>query len=68
MALFNDVEANAYGLETLRDEELVTQNVGSKLLEGNQAVVVTVGTSLGEIVLVTEFLFKTQIGVLYVVY
>ncbi len=50
VALLNDVETNAYGLETLRDDELVTLNEGSKISGGNRAVV-AVGTSLGEAVL-----------------
>jgi len=51
VALLNDAEANAYGLETLRDDELVTLNEGSKIPGGNRAVV-AVGTSLGEAVLI----------------
>jgi glucokinase len=51
VALINDAEANAYGLETLRDDELVTLNVGSKIPGGNRCVV-AVGTSLGEALLI----------------
>jgi glucokinase len=51
VTLLNDVEANAYGLETLRDDELVTLNAGSKLPGGNR-VVVAVGTSVGEAALI----------------
>jgi glucokinase len=51
VALLNDAEANAYGLETLGDDELVTLNVGSKIPGGNRAIV-AVGTSLGEAVLI----------------
>jgi glucokinase len=51
VALINDAEANAYGLETLRDDELVTLNVGSKIPGGNRSVV-AVGTSLGEALLI----------------
>jgi glucokinase len=47
VCLLNDVEANAYGLETLRDNEYVTLNTGHKLAGGNR-VVVAVGTSVGE--------------------
>lgn len=51
VSLLNDVEATAYGVETLRDDELVTLNVGDKLSGGNRAVV-AVGTSLGEAAIV----------------
>ncbi|NEO81623.1 glucokinase [Moorena sp. SIO4G3] len=47
VSLLNDVEANAYGIETLKDDELVTLNVGTKIPGGNRAVV-SPGTGLGE--------------------
>lgn len=49
--LLNDVEANAYGLKTLREDELVTLNVGDTIPDGNRAIV-SPGTSLGEAALI----------------
>lgn len=45
--LLNDLEANAYGIETLQESELVTLNVGDKIPRGNIGVVAP-GTGLGE--------------------
>ncbi len=44
--LINDLEANAWGLRCLADEEFFTVNLGSKI-DGNQALV-SAGTGLGE--------------------
>ena len=49
--LLNDVEANAYGIETLKEDELVTLNVGDKIPGGNRAVAAP-GTGLGEAALI----------------
>ena len=51
VALLNDVEANAYGLETLQNDELVTLNEATPLPGGNRAIV-AVGTSVGEAALI----------------
>ncbi len=51
VTLLNDVKANAYGLETLRDEEIVTLKSGSPMPGGNRAVVAP-GTGLGEAALI----------------
>lgn len=51
VALLNDLEANAYGLETLRGSDLAVLNVGSKLPGGNRAVMAP-GTGLGEAALI----------------
>ncbi len=45
--LLNDLAANAYGLETLKDEELLTLNAGQPAPQGN-VVIVAPGTGLGE--------------------
>jgi glucokinase len=45
--LLNDVEANAYGLQTLRKEQLFTLNEGVSISEGTK-VILAVGTGLGE--------------------
>lgn len=47
VALINDLEANAYGLKTLSDEEFFVLNAGDPQAEGNQAMV-SAGTGLGE--------------------
>jgi glucokinase len=49
--LLNDVEANAYGLKTLQENELVTLNVGNPVAGGNRAIV-SPGTGLGEAALI----------------
>lgn len=45
--LLNDLAANAYGIETLRPDELATLNVGEPIAQGNIAVVAP-GTGLGQ--------------------
>lgn len=45
--LINDLEANAYGIETLTPNDFLTLNEGAKDAEGNIAVVAA-GTGLGE--------------------
>lgn len=47
VTLLNDVQANAYGLNTLKEKELVTINQGIKVKDGNRAVI-SPGTGLGE--------------------
>lgn len=47
VGLINDLEANAYGLNMLKDEEYFVLNEGDKSVEGNQAMV-SAGTGLGE--------------------
>lgn len=47
VALINDLEANAYGLNMLQDDELYVLNAGDASAEGNQAMV-SAGTGLGE--------------------
>ncbi len=47
VALINDLEANAYGLNMLEKDELYTLNIGDPEGEGNQAMV-SAGTGLGE--------------------
>lgn len=47
VCLINDLEANAYGLNMLKDEELFTLNKGDSKAEGNRAIV-SAGTGLGE--------------------
>lgn len=47
VALINDLEANAYGLNMLEKDELYTLNAGDPEAEGNQAMV-SAGTGLGE--------------------
>lgn len=49
--LLNDVEANAYGLKTLAESELVTLNAGNPVPGGNRAIV-SPGTGLGEAALI----------------
>ncbi len=49
--LLNDVEANAYGIETLQEDELVTLNVGEPISHGNRGVI-SPGTGLGEAALI----------------
>ncbi|MBZ8179719.1 glucokinase [Oscillatoria salina] len=49
--LLNDVEANAYGLKTLQEDELVTLNEGDPIPGGNCAIV-SPGTGLGEAALI----------------
>jgi glucokinase len=45
--LINDLEANAWGISWLKDDELVTLNEGIKEITGNQALIAA-GTGLGE--------------------
>ena len=45
--LLNDLAANAYGILTLKPEELLTVNAGQPLSQGNK-VVLAPGTGLGE--------------------
>lgn len=47
VVLINDLEANAYGLKTLSDEEFYVLNKGNLLGDGNQALI-SAGTGLGE--------------------
>ncbi|MGB5631209.1 MAG: glucokinase [Waterburya sp.] len=47
VTLLNDIEAAAYGLNTLKDEEIVTIKNGRTIPGGNRAVI-AVGTGLGE--------------------
>ncbi|MCB1106818.1 MAG: glucokinase [Chlamydiia bacterium] len=47
VSLINDLEANAYGLNMLKGDELFTLNPGDPNAEGNQAMV-SAGTGLGE--------------------
>jgi len=47
VALINDLEANAYGLNMLNDDEFYILNEGDKDAEGNKAMV-SAGTGLGE--------------------
>ena len=47
VSLINDLEANAYGLNMLKDDEFYTINEGDPHAEGNQAMV-SAGTGLGE--------------------
>ena len=49
--LLNDVEANAYGIETLQEDELVTLNAGEPIADGNRGVI-SPGTGLGEAALI----------------
>ena len=48
IGLINDLEANAYGLKMLGDDEFYILNQGSSKGEGNQAMV-SPGTGLGEV-------------------
>ena len=45
--LINDLEANAYGIEMLKENELLTLNEGDKNAKGNRALIAA-GTGLGE--------------------
>ncbi|MCK4934143.1 MAG: glucokinase [Simkaniaceae bacterium] len=45
--LLNDLEANAYGMQTLPDDELFVLNKGSSNAVGNQALI-SAGTGLGQ--------------------
>ncbi len=47
ISLINDLEANAYGIRLLSEDEIVTLNVGDPKAMGNQALV-SPGTGLGE--------------------
>ncbi|MCB1110481.1 MAG: glucokinase [Chlamydiia bacterium] len=47
VSLINDLEANAYGLNMLKEEEFYVLNTGDPKAEGNQAMV-SAGTGLGE--------------------
>jgi len=47
VALINDLEANAYGLKVLSDDEFFVLNKGDPTAQGNQAMV-SPGTGLGE--------------------
>ena len=47
VGLINDLEANAYGLNMLNDDEYHVLNKGDENAEGNQAIV-SAGTGLGE--------------------
>ncbi|MEM8727469.1 MAG: glucokinase [Chlamydiota bacterium] len=47
VALINDLEANAYGLNMLREDEFFILNQGDKKAVGNKALV-SAGTGLGE--------------------
>lgn len=47
VGLINDLEANAYGLKALKDEEFYVLNAGVPDLEQNQAMI-SAGTGLGE--------------------
>lgn len=49
--LLNDVEANAYGLETLREDEIFSLKTGHRESNGNR-VIVALGTSIGEAALI----------------
>lgn len=51
VALLNDLEASAWGLELLAEDELETLLPGAPAAEGNQAMI-SAGTGLGEAVLV----------------
>ena len=51
VTLLNDIEAAAYGLRTLKDEEIITIKDGRPIPGGNRAVV-AVGTGLGEALLI----------------
>ena len=47
VSLINDLEANAFGLNLLEEDEFYTLNVGDPEAEGNKAMV-SAGTGLGE--------------------
>lgn len=47
VSLINDLEANAYGLNMLQEDEFFILNEGDKQAEGNKALV-SAGTGLGE--------------------
>lgn len=51
--LINDLEANAYGIQVLKPNELFCLQKGSKIAEGNQALIAA-GTGLGEAGLVWD--------------
>lgn len=50
VTLLNDIEATAYGIRTLKNEELITIKKGRSISGGNRGVV-AVGTGLGEALL-----------------
>lgn len=50
VALLNDLEASAYGLEALRQDEMIVLQEGTPGAAGNQALIAA-GTGLGEAVL-----------------
>jgi glucokinase len=50
VGLINDLEANAYGVATLRPEDFVVLNEGEAGTEGNAAII-SAGTGLGEAIL-----------------
>lgn len=47
VSLLNDLEANAYGLKTLKKKDFYTLNQGEPILEANQGLI-SAGTGLGE--------------------
>jgi glucokinase len=46
--LINDLEANAYGLEALDDEDFAVLNAGARDASGGNAAIIAAGTGLGE--------------------
>ena len=53
LALLNDLEAGAYGIFTLNNEEFFTLNEGSMYQSGNKALIAA-GTGLGQAILYNE--------------
>jgi len=53
LALLNDLEAAAYGVFTLKDDEFCTLNQGTQRQSGNKALIAA-GTGLGEAILHDE--------------
>jgi len=48
VSLLNDLEANAYGIQTLRPEELLSINPEADLLQVGNRALISAGTGLGE--------------------
>ena len=48
MSLLNDLEANAYGIATLRPDELVSINPEADLIQVGNRALIAAGTGLGE--------------------
>ncbi len=48
VSLLNDLEANAYGISTLRPEELVAINPGADSMQVGNRALIAAGTGLGE--------------------